>query len=432
MSAIGLAKRLHRSLFQPPRADIYTGAQWLGIYQKDMDMWIPKSVTELEELIPQGIVEESATLDFKAELPHNSKELAKDVAAMANDGGVLVFGVGEDHHGQPTQLAPIALHGAAERITAIARSAISPAPELEIRTLTKSSENGIGYLVVIIPPSPVAPHMVTVGKENRFYGRTAKSNTPLSEAEIARLYERRKSWRVDREVLLGKLLESAPISPHPDLGFLHLFAQPAAGTDELLSRATQGEANSTLIQELIGEALNRSAFSRGFSPGFSYGRTCPISTGWVVYMAEPPSNERKPKYILDLEIHFDGSARLFCGRAAERLQDDLQVFDEGVAETTTRFLSLLGALYERSGYLGPVDLGVGITGIEGAVSYTARRRLDLLQDFVYREGSYTSTTRTSSGRLIEEPIDVAHDLLSRFFHAILGGNFDPLRRREIG
>lgn len=64
-------------------------------------MWIPTDANELEGLITSGRLDESSVLDFKRELPANTKELAKDVAAMANDGGTLVFGIGEDATGRP-------------------------------------------------------------------------------------------------------------------------------------------------------------------------------------------------------------------------------------------------------------------------------------------------------------------------------------------
>ena len=64
-------------------------------------MWIPTDANELEGLITSGRLDESSVLDFKREQPANTKELAKDVAAMANDGGTLVFGIGEDAAGRP-------------------------------------------------------------------------------------------------------------------------------------------------------------------------------------------------------------------------------------------------------------------------------------------------------------------------------------------
>ena len=51
-------------------------------------MWIPESESELERVIEDGDLVQTATFDAKADLPRKgkSKDLAIDVAAMANDG----------------------------------------------------------------------------------------------------------------------------------------------------------------------------------------------------------------------------------------------------------------------------------------------------------------------------------------------------------
>ncbi len=77
-------------------------------------MWVPKSEREILAAIEAGDLSETSSFDVKAALPMQgkSKDLAVDVAAMANDGGVLLYGVGEDERGRPTILSPIKLHGA--------------------------------------------------------------------------------------------------------------------------------------------------------------------------------------------------------------------------------------------------------------------------------------------------------------------------------
>ncbi|MDQ3302895.1 MAG: ATP-binding protein [Actinomycetota bacterium] len=97
--------------------------------------------------------------------------MAVDVAAMANDGGTLLYGVDEDDHGEPAVRTPIQLDGARERVDQIVRTCISEPPDIEIRAIPTEEDEGKGYLVVAVPLSPRAPHMVTVGKDNRYYGR---------------------------------------------------------------------------------------------------------------------------------------------------------------------------------------------------------------------------------------------------------------------
>lgn len=335
-----------------------------------LTVWIPASIAELETLVTQGILEESAFLDFKRELPSKSRDIARDIAAMANEGGVLIHGVGEDEHGRPTILNPIRLVGEAERVSNILRTSVSDPPTIEIKTLTLADDPARGYLAIIIPPSPRAPHMVVVEGEDRFYGRSAKGNVRLNEAEIARLYERRKTRQGDGDTFLDEAIKAAPIQSNSDFGYLHLIARPSILMDDLFMRLAEKVGGSSFLSDAIRLASKESVFSYTFSPGFSSGRIRPTPRGWMIYMHDQPSPDRKrPEYyVLDLEVRFDGLIRLFCGRAAERRDSVLQIFDSGVAETTVRFLTLVGRLYQEAGYSGACDLGVAVTGISGLFS----------------------------------------------------------------
>ncbi len=68
-------------------------------------MWIPKSEQDIEQAIAAGTLIETLTFDAKA-LPGKSKDIAKDIAAMTVDGGVILYGVAEDENKRLTKLAP--------------------------------------------------------------------------------------------------------------------------------------------------------------------------------------------------------------------------------------------------------------------------------------------------------------------------------------
>jgi hypothetical protein len=89
-------------------------------------VWIPNSEQEIIAAIEAGDLVETATFDAKKILPAKgkSKDLAIDVAAMANDGGTLLYGVGEDELGRPTIPKPFELVGAKERVDQIVRTSI--------------------------------------------------------------------------------------------------------------------------------------------------------------------------------------------------------------------------------------------------------------------------------------------------------------------
>jgi hypothetical protein len=395
---------------------------------RSLKMWIPASLVELESLVVQGVLEESAFLDFKRELSDKSKDIARDVAAMANEGGVLIIGVGEDEHGRPTILNPVQLVGEAERVTNILRSSVSDPPTIEFRTFTLENDFGRGYLAIIVPPSPRAPHMVVLGGENRFYGRSAKGNIPLNEAEIARLYERRLNRQAEGDAFLDRAIESAPFESSDDFGYLHLVARPSVLVDDLLLRLSEKARGSSFLSAAINLAAAENVFSQTFSPGFSTGSIRPTQNGWIIYMHDQPipGQRRSEFYALDLEVQLDGVIRLFCGRAAERRNSLLQIFDSGVAETTVRFLTLAGHLYQEAEYWGRCDLGVAVTGISGAVSHTSLIRMDIGNSFIFEEPVYRRTVQIPALSLAQDARTVARSLLARFFHATLGGRFDPL------
>jgi hypothetical protein len=159
----------------------------------------------VRDAIVRGLVE-STSFDAKKELPrpNRNSDLAADVAAMANDGGVLLYGVGEDENGRPTVDNPIPLVGVRERVDQIVQSGISSPSPVDIVELPLEEDPSTGYLVVVVPASPAAPHMVLVGGEHRYYGRTATGNVRLGEGDVAPRNVRAR-----------------------DNGFMHAIARPA-------------------------------------------------------------------------------------------------------------------------------------------------------------------------------------------------------------
>jgi hypothetical protein len=149
-------------------------------------MWIPKSADELEEAVRSGDLTETPTLDFKEKLPTKAKnlDLAIDVDAMTPDGGVLIYGVGEDEDKRPSVLRPFKLAGARERVDLISQTSISEPPMIDVSVLECPNDPSRGYLIVVVPQSPRAPHQVTVRGEMRYYGRGATGNRRLTEGEL--------------------------------------------------------------------------------------------------------------------------------------------------------------------------------------------------------------------------------------------------------
>jgi hypothetical protein len=131
--------------------------------------------------------------------------------------------------------------------------------------------------------------------------------------------------------------------------------------------------------------------------------------------------------VLDVEIGLDGSGRLFCGRAAEEAQrGEFLLFEDLVAGLTTRFLHVLGGLYAAGAYLGPVDTGVAVTALRGAVS--SHLGDDIMTKYSrqpYERDEYRRTERFPALALSQDPRSAARRLVLPLVRAITQESYDP-------
>ena len=380
-------------------------------------MWVPESAEELEQAARNGRLAEKKQFEVKREVGRN-KDVAIDVNAMALDGGAVVYGIAEDAHGRPTVPAPIELAGQRERIDQVVQASCAEPPEILIHELPLAADASRGYLFVEIPASPHAPQQVTTGGALRYYGRTATGNKILSDEELLRYLRRREQADTDRAALLEQAVARAPVPPQPSLGYLHAFARPALPDASLLERALGDD------ERALRTALVRAAEQPGVRSGVPslHGLDWRWRGADELALRSADTNER-PRTLVTAEIGRDGGMHLFCGRAAERSQSAFFLFDGIIAGNLTAFLAVAGTLYEAAGYSGPVDLGVALTGIEGATSHLLYFQYAGEVEFARPE--YRDTTRVPAAALARDPTAVARQLLDRFFRVALRGRFDP-------
>lgn len=397
-------------------------------------MWVPTIEDEIVQAITSGSLVESPTFDAKRELPTSgkSKELAKDVAAMATDGGTLLYGIAEDATGRPTILSPFPLVGAAERVASIVRSGISEPPEIFVHIIPAAADPTVGYLVVSVPASPRAPHMVTIDKDFRYYGRGANGNIILTEGEIARLYERRKRWEIDQSALLDDLVRQAPVADHTNFSYLHLLIQPIGTGEDILERARKTESEHDFLNRLLAGTLQLSVFPpSSFDPDFQervlwYRQP----DGWEAFLDDDPRHtaQRDPSNILDLRVNLNGSGYLFCGRLAERHDTNLLFFEQILAGLTSRCLWFFGQLYKQANYLGPVDLGLAATGLKEAIPYSATRMSIFGAHFrQFERTEYRRVERVFATSLETSTHEVVKRLVMPLINAFTQGNYDPFK-----
>lgn len=181
-------------------------------------------IEDLQRLIDDGVIE-SRRIDYKQALPgsqdSDKKEFLADISALANaSGGDLIYGISEqrDSKGKPTgvperidgvkvdnfdalrlQIDQIIAAGIAPRIMGIEIEKIEQAPHEPV-------------IVIRIPQSLLAPHMIVFKDLSRFYLRGVASNHRMDVTEIreaffrtANLLERAANFRARRieQVLAG-------------------------------------------------------------------------------------------------------------------------------------------------------------------------------------------------------------------------------------
>lgn len=406
-------------------------------------MWIPKTADEIEQVLASRELRETPSFDGKREIP-SSRDLATDVAAMATDGGVLLIGVGEDEHGVLSIPSPIELAGAPERVDQMIATNISEPPKVFIHRIECPGDPAHGYLVIVVPQSERAPHMVTTKGHNLYYGRGETGNRVLAEGDVSRLYDRRARFEVDRGVLLQSEIGGSPLAPNPELGYLHMFVRPAAPDERLLARAVPalGPAGSDVQQALA--ALHHEASQSDVLPpkyqGYpkcsemAHHRWYRTQTGYR--LGAPPQYRDRlytedQAHVLEIVLDEDGTAHLLAGRAADtmtRPDSSVKVIIEvPITAHAVRFLWLAGRLYNAAGYWGAVDVGLAITRIHGAVA------LGLFQDYIaydrvgdtYRGSDYRRTRRCSQAELHTDTAAVAGSLLNPLFETLTQGRYDP-------
>ncbi|HEY3514581.1 MAG TPA: ATP-binding protein [Kribbella sp.] len=141
---------------------------------------------------------EDLTLEYKERLYGNSdaerRELAKDVASLANaSGGLLIIGLREGDAGEPHTLTKVALEDAERnRMRQILSTTIAPLlPDLQMGELRDPADPGRGVFLILVPASDSAPHGVQSGDRYSWPVRHDRTTHYMREPEIAARYRDR-------------------------------------------------------------------------------------------------------------------------------------------------------------------------------------------------------------------------------------------------
>lgn len=141
----------------------------------------------------QGAVAEGRTLEFKRQLPGGSnddkKEFLADVTAMANSqGGDLVYGL-DEANGVASTLPGLLddRDMALNRLESLLRDGVEPRLT-GARLGWVSLASGAGAVVIRVPPSPAAPHRITLNNSGKFFARNSGGKYEMDTHELRQAF----------------------------------------------------------------------------------------------------------------------------------------------------------------------------------------------------------------------------------------------------
>ncbi|HJQ00847.1 MAG TPA: RNA-binding domain-containing protein [Jatrophihabitans sp.] len=402
--------------------------------------WVPTDEAGLREAFERGVFEERNWCELKRELGDTKSantDLAKNLASLAVDGGSFIVGLDERApDGNP--LHPVPLNRLCERIEQIAHTRIHPPLQVECTPLQSDAARELGYVIVNVPASPLAPHQV----DGVYYGRGDKMRRRLSDAEIERLFQRRAQWAAGAEADLRQFMqvhnpESVGASPQ-----LFLVARPAAAWPEM-GRPMVGEVGweqrlDELRQAVASDVAFRSALDRMF-PGMAYPSVVPqmrnvlkTPAGARMTLREPQTPIGSREWDVDLDIGERGLVSLWCAMIslADRSFNGITstgILIDYVAMLVHEFLVTVALLSDRLRYRSSWDLGLGMTRLFGtrpiASVSTLRATTVGAVSPAYEARELLQTTRADVIELEKQPGMVAERLLGLFARATSTENF---------
>lgn len=402
-----------------------------NVYLSQADArWNPRTEDELRRAADNGLLAETHYLDLKRELTASknaNKEHAKNMASLAIDGGALLIGLDEDKQARTVSLTPQPLQGLRERIEQIALTNIDPPLAVATREIA-SSQPGEGYVVVHIPASGAAPHMV----DGRYWGRTDSTKYSLSDPEVLRLHSQRRSSARNVLDLLHVYQDRDPLPAH-EQAHLYLVAEPDSPRPDMLRDYLRMEGNNLIALVKRGAygggAAHAFAGAENFSPTISHATMGSARAHGTALTTGNLTSGRalvagyNTDDVVELELSDDGGIRVLMTRLSDNINGGQEVLTVAAPLYTRGVLGIITELAECTGYLGSWSIAVGARGLQGLPAYTPGGMAGLLNS-VFEEDTYEKTAHCSHLELLRMPGTITSTLISGFLRN-LGAERNP-------
>ncbi|MGQ0842117.1 AlbA family DNA-binding domain-containing protein [Actinokineospora sp.] len=347
----------------------------------------PLTYGMVEQAVAQG-VRESEDLDWKRDLawkkdlPPDVKEkkkweFAKDAAAMANTrGGLIVFGVREENE-QPVELLGVP-NGERDRqaMRSFVNKYLRPLVDSLLIEALDGEDGAPGLIVVLVPPSPDAPHVIGERNEMGIPFRNGSDTLWMSEGQLERAYRDRFSRRADDRAALSALIDGLV----PEIDFekgiwMAVSARPVAPLPLLNGRPQREQTTATmrnalqLVSEVFGQAQGRVPVLNDLFASDAVNNPRNGLRRWVIRSNHYSTDAHERVDWALVELHHDGSVALaialgafirgaqILGQSPTAMQVPLRLIDAVIAEavalaaTHVRGLGAVGTILARAAFL---------------------------------------------------------------------------------
>ncbi len=340
-----------------------------------------------------GEIREDSDLDFKRDRYGNSdsakREMAADIAAMANDrGGLIIIGI-RDENDVAAELSAVELSDGEEgRIRQIAAGNIAPHVAFEIRVIPCGTDPSRGYYLLIIPPSTLRPHAVRKGDDLRFPRRDGTTKRWLSEPEVADAYRDRYRLAADQSTRVAQIIDEGCRAIDIAAGAFIAVAMVPTGLGSMAIDLARLNAVERWVRELGAPNYFDGFFDPSTSPTSGVGaHRITLTRLW------DRDRQARGEYA---ELFDDGAgfaaAHLFDARGPDE-HPNTWIFNESLLWTLGRCLHLLGShAVEQCGAWGDALVEARLVGRAMRLAY------------VQRIGGFSVVEEIDPGRELEEAL----------------------------
>lgn len=374
----------------------------------------PVPLTSWDEVVSAaqaGVLDETQWVELKQDVPASSKsanlELAKDLASLSVDGGLLVIGVA-DADRKAGDVVGARLQGLETRIDQVAGGQITPPLSVTIVRVDHVDNDERGVLLVGVPASQDAPHMV----DGAYWARGATGKRRLSDPEVRRLLTARQAQTAGFETRLHEMAETFEL---PALkrrkSHLYLLAEPLAAV-----HAQPSEGPEEHLLDLVTAAVR---FAPQFGPtvqSLTFRRADPDGVAATTF---PPTEVLKQDLLaLQALVADDGRIAMTSSGGTTDPSDwtggrSSQFVDVGhILELTHCLAQITGHLSsDRFSYGGPWRLGVRVDRLHGVPATAAMGETMGRRYAGYPRAEFVRVVTATTGELVSQTPDVVGRLL---------------------